>query len=163
MGQQQARRIRSPAGNKWNGYAVPTPDRLPHPLGIRRRVDGALYRISWQDRRGRSPICAAASPISDTIRSGGWMILGLMALIAAQCLTGLYAGDEDRVVIEGRLRARSPMRRSNSPRAGTIAPSTSHGRSSSCCTSRRTSSHLREARSADSGDGDGTQPPLMPT
>lgn len=34
---------------------------------------------------------------------GGWMILALLIVVAAQCLTGLYAADEDRLIIEGPL------------------------------------------------------------
>src|SRR5262249_9702248 len=32
-----------------------------------------------------------------------WMVMALLAAIAAQCLTGLYATDEDRLIIEGPL------------------------------------------------------------
>ncbi|MDE2361607.1 MAG: cytochrome b/b6 domain-containing protein [Hyphomicrobiales bacterium] len=34
---------------------------------------------------------------------GGWMALGLLALVAAQALTGLFSADEDRLIIEGPL------------------------------------------------------------
>jgi cytochrome b len=34
---------------------------------------------------------------------GGWMVLALMAAIAAQAIFGLYAADQDRIVIEGPL------------------------------------------------------------
>jgi cytochrome b len=34
---------------------------------------------------------------------GGWMIIALLAVVTAQGLTGLYAADEDRLVIEGPL------------------------------------------------------------
>jgi cytochrome b len=36
---------------------------------------------------------------------GGWMILALLAVVAAQCLTGLFSADQDRLVIEGPLAA----------------------------------------------------------
>lgn len=34
---------------------------------------------------------------------GGWMIMALLAIVAAQGLTGLYAADQDRLIIEGPL------------------------------------------------------------
>jgi cytochrome b len=34
---------------------------------------------------------------------GGWMIMGLLAILALQGVLGLYAADEDRLIIEGPL------------------------------------------------------------
>ncbi|MFO1116433.1 MAG: cytochrome b/b6 domain-containing protein [Beijerinckiaceae bacterium] len=91
-----------PGWHKWNGYAVLTL---------------IVFRILWGFAGGSTArfanFVAGPSRALAYLRGGvsylghnpvgGWMILGLMALIAAQCLTGLYAGDEDRVVIEGPL------------------------------------------------------------
>lgn len=91
-----------PAWHIWNGYAVLTL---------------VLFRILWGFVGGSTArfanFVAGPSRALAYLRGGlsylghnpvgGWMILGLMALVAAQCLTGLYAGDEDRIVIEGPL------------------------------------------------------------
>lgn len=34
---------------------------------------------------------------------GGWMVLALLALVAAMAVTGLFSADEDRLIIEGPL------------------------------------------------------------
>jgi cytochrome b len=34
---------------------------------------------------------------------GGWMVLALLALVAAMSMTGLFSADEDRLIIEGPL------------------------------------------------------------
>jgi cytochrome b len=34
---------------------------------------------------------------------GGWMVAALLAVVAAQCVSGLYAADQDRLIIEGPL------------------------------------------------------------
>jgi cytochrome b len=34
---------------------------------------------------------------------GGWMVLALLALVGAMSMTGLFAADEDRLIIEGPL------------------------------------------------------------
>ena len=46
---------------------------------------------------GRAPRYLGHNPL------GGWMIVALLGLLAAQCLSGLYAADEDRLIIEGPL------------------------------------------------------------
>jgi len=91
-----------PAWHKWNGYAV---------------LILIVFRILWGFVGGTTARFASfvAGPrrALDYLRGGvaylghnpvgGWMVLALLALVAGQCLTGLYSADEDRVVIDGPL------------------------------------------------------------
>jgi cytochrome b len=96
-----------PAWHKWNGYAI---------------LVLIVFRLIWGFAGGSTARFSAfvAGPVAGIkyIRAqiagcspkylghnplGGWMILALLAAVAAQCLTGLYAADEDRLVIEGPL------------------------------------------------------------
>jgi len=47
--------------------------------------------------RGRAPHYLGHNPL------GGWMVAALLALLAAQAVTGLYSADADRLIIEGPL------------------------------------------------------------
>jgi cytochrome b len=96
-----------PPWHKWNGYAV---------------LVLILFRLLWGFAGGSTARFTAfvAGPVAGlryiralvTGRSrkylghnplGGWMILALLAIVAAQAMTGLFSADEDRVVIEGPL------------------------------------------------------------
>jgi cytochrome b len=96
-----------PAWHKWNGYAV---------LAL------IVFRLLWGFVGGSTARFSAfiAGPATSIayIRAqivgrplkylghnplGGWMIVALLAVAAAQCLTGLYAADQDRLIIEGPL------------------------------------------------------------
>jgi cytochrome b len=96
-----------PPWHKWNGYAV---------------LVLIVFRLLWGFAGGSTARFKAfvAGPVASlgyiralvTGRSrrylghsplGGWMILALLAIVAAQALTGLFSADEDRLVIEGPL------------------------------------------------------------
>lgn len=93
--------------HKWNGYAV---------------LVLIVFRLIWGFVGGSTARFSAfvAGPITGLayLRGlvtgrpskylghnplGGWMILALLAIVAAQGLTGLFAADEDRLIIEGPL------------------------------------------------------------
>ncbi len=96
-----------PPWHKWNGYAV---------------LVLIVFRLFWGFVGGSTARFSAfvAGPAASIayIRAqiagrplrylghnplGGWMIAALLAVIATQCLTGLYAADQDRLIIEGPL------------------------------------------------------------
>src|SRR5262249_6787679 len=96
-----------PAWHKWNGYAV---------------LVLIVFRLIWGFAGGSTARFSAfvAGPAASIayIRAqiagrpvkylghnplGGWMIMALLAAVATQCLTGLYAADEDRLIIAGPL------------------------------------------------------------
>lgn len=92
----------SPAWHIWNGYAALTL---------------IVFRLLWGFVGGSTARFASfvAGPrrVLDYLRRrraylghnplGGWMVLALLAVVAAQCLTGLYSADEDRLIIAGPL------------------------------------------------------------
>jgi cytochrome b len=97
----------SPAWHLWNGYAVLVLIVFRLIWGV---VGGSTARFSAFLARpsvtiaylralieGRSVKYLGHNPL------GGWMIMALLALVTAQCLTGLYAADDDRLIIEGPL------------------------------------------------------------
>jgi cytochrome b len=91
-----------PAWHKWNGYAA---------------LILIVFRILWGFTGGSTARFASfvAGPgkvlayLRDGARYlghnplGGWMVLALLVLVAAQGITGLFAADEDRLIIEGPL------------------------------------------------------------
>jgi cytochrome b len=96
-----------PEWHKWNGYTVLV-------LVVFRLLWGffgsstarfsnfvtwpwTVAAYAWAEIRGRARHYLGHNPL------GGWMILALLAAVAIQAILGLYAADEDRVVIEGPL------------------------------------------------------------
>jgi len=91
-----------PAWHKWNGYAA---------------LILIVFRILWGFAGGSTArfISFVAGPkkVLAYLRDGtkylghnplgGWMVLALLVLVAAQGTTGLFAADEDRLIIEGPL------------------------------------------------------------
>jgi cytochrome b len=96
-----------PTWHKWNGYALlvlvvfrllwgmvggSTARFAAFVAGPKRAFDYGLSLVRGQPRRylGHNPL-------------GGWMVLALLALVGLQAVSGLYAADEDRLIIEGPL------------------------------------------------------------
>ena len=96
-----------PAWHKWNGYAVLVLIVFRLLWGF---VGGSTARFSAFVTGPATAIAyIRAQLVGRPLRYlghnplGGWMIVALLAVVAAQCLTGLYAADEDRLIIEGPL------------------------------------------------------------
>ena len=96
-----------PGWHKWNGYAILILLVFRLLWGF---VGGSTARFAafvdwpWNAAayglallKGKSPKYLGHNPL------GGYMVLALMGLAGLQVLTGLYSGDEDRIVIEGPL------------------------------------------------------------
>lgn len=99
----------NPAWHTWNGYAIlvlivfrvlwgffgGSTARFSSFLSLRRIWPYAsrMFGAQAQHYLGHNPM-------------GGWMVLGLLAILFAQGALGLFASDSDRVVIEGPLAAR---------------------------------------------------------
>jgi cytochrome b len=94
----------APAWHKWNGYAA---------------LVLIVFRILWGFVGGSTArfanFISGPSGVREYLRGGraylghnplgGWMALGLLAIVAAQAVSGLYAADQDRLIIEGPLAA----------------------------------------------------------
>jgi cytochrome b len=96
-----------PAWHKWNGYAI---------------LVLLVFRLLWGFVGGSTARFSAFVPGPSAVLGylkatvggqsvkylghnplGALMVLALLAIVTAQCLTGLYAADEDRLIIEGPL------------------------------------------------------------
>jgi cytochrome b len=97
----------TPAWHKWNGYAI---------------LVLLAFRVLWGFVGGSTARFSAFAPgpskvigyLRATVAGkslkylghnplGALMVLALLTIVTAQCLTGLYAADEDRLIIEGPL------------------------------------------------------------
>ncbi|HMN72305.1 MAG TPA: cytochrome b/b6 domain-containing protein [Rhodoblastus sp.] len=96
-----------PAWHKWNGYAALTLILFRAMWGV---VGGSTARFAnfvALPGRAFAYVTAAASGRPQKYLGhnpiGGWMVLALLALVGLQAVSGLFAADEDRLVIEGPL------------------------------------------------------------
>ncbi|MFO1135473.1 MAG: cytochrome b/b6 domain-containing protein [Rhodoblastus sp.] len=95
-----------PAWHKWNGYLALTLILFRLMWGF---VGGSTARFAnfvALPGRALAYLRAAAGEPQRFLGHnplGGWMVVALIGLVGLQCVSGLFAADEDRLVIEGPL------------------------------------------------------------